>query len=111
VKNILSFYLYCENKQTDTLLYLDKKIADILKIMDEALIQKYVEGTAIEQEISIVRDYLTENDDMERCYDIILMMRKNAMKKLGIESDFLTNKENKENCYTFAVLKYMPFQV
>jgi hypothetical protein len=61
--------------------------------MSDALIQKYIEGTATEQEMSTVRDYLIQNNDMEQCYDIIWEMRKNVMEKLGIENDFLTNKE------------------
>jgi hypothetical protein len=61
--------------------------------MYDALIQKFIEGTATEQEISMVEDYLIENGDIEHCYDIIQRMRKNAMETLGIESDFLTYKE------------------
>ncbi|MDR1341007.1 MAG: hypothetical protein LBK58_13285 [Prevotellaceae bacterium] len=61
-------------------------------IMDNTLIQKYIEGTATEQEVSAVRNYLIEDGDAERCYDIIFQMRKYAMEKLGIKSDFVENE-------------------
>jgi hypothetical protein len=61
--------------------------------MYDALTQKFIEGTATEEEISLFKDYLTKYEDIEYWYDIILRMRKNSMKKLGIESDFLTNEE------------------
>jgi hypothetical protein len=120
-KYVVLTYLYCEKKQIDTLIHLDKKIADILntsegnirkiksvaydkikkylnkskkcRIMDEILIRKFIEGTATEKEVSIIKNYLIEYDDIEYCYDIILRMRKNAMEKLGIEKDFLTHEE------------------
>jgi hypothetical protein len=57
--------------------------------MNEDFIQKYIEGTATEQEASSVRNSLIENEDVERCYDIILEMRKSAMEKLGIKNDFI----------------------
>jgi hypothetical protein len=58
--------------------------------MNENLMQKYIEGTATEQEASEVRNCLIENDDMERCYEIMLEMRKSAMEKLGIKNDFIS---------------------
>jgi hypothetical protein len=59
--------------------------------MYETLIQKYIEGTATEQEASIVRKYLMEDEDMEHCYELIFKIRKYVMKKLEIENDFIEN--------------------
>jgi hypothetical protein len=59
--------------------------------MNESFIQKYIEGTATRQEISTVRNYLMEDESNERCYDIILNIRRYTMKKLKIENDFIEN--------------------
>jgi hypothetical protein len=57
--------------------------------MHEALIQKYIEGTATEQEAFTVRRYLMEDENMEHCYELIFKIRKYVMKKLEIENDFI----------------------
>jgi hypothetical protein len=62
--------------------------------MNDSLITKYIEGTATEQEMSAVRNYLLTDENAEYIYDIIFKMRDSAMKKLGIENDFMSN-ENK----------------
>jgi hypothetical protein len=62
--------------------------------MNEDFIQKYIEGTATEQEALSVRNSLIENEDVERCYDIIFEMRKSAMEKLGIKNDFIIDNSD-----------------
>jgi hypothetical protein len=81
------------------------------EFMNNILIQRYIEGTATEQEISAVRDYLTGDANTERCYEIIFEMRKCAMEKLGIENDFLiellkenANGEEKKNNFKKTIL-------
>jgi hypothetical protein len=56
------------------------------------MIQKYIEGTATEQEISAVRSFFMEKDDTEHCYELIFKIRKHVMETLGIENDFIENE-------------------
>jgi hypothetical protein len=62
------------------------------EMMDETLMQKYIEGTATKQETAAVRKYLMENDDTKHCYELIFNIRQHAMEELGIENDFIKNE-------------------
>ncbi|MDR2131232.1 MAG: hypothetical protein LBP56_08760 [Odoribacteraceae bacterium] len=64
--------------------------------MDNALIKKYIAGTATEQEVSMIRDYLMIEKNRRCYYDIIFKMRIYAMRKLKIKCDFIGTKKKRK---------------